>query len=228
VTVGGCIGQDDCPIPTCGLDWTPTLPPVVLDRWPAAKHPPRHPFTTVANWRGYGSVVADGVHYGQKAHSLRELLGIPERATAEVALALSIHPDERPDLEALTGHGWRLLDPVAEAGTPAAYRDFVRDSTGELGIAKSGYVRSRSGWFSDRSACYLASGRPVVAQDTGFDAILPTGEGLLTFEGVDDAAVAFEEVCGDYPRHQRAARAIAETHLDANVVLRRFLDAVLG
>ena len=140
--------------------------------------------------------------------------------------ALGIHRGERADLEALRGNGWQLRDPDAVAATPAAYRDFVQGSWAELGIAKLGYVVARCGWFSDRSACYLASGRPVVAQDTGFGAALPVGDGLLAFSDEDGAVAAIESVRGDYRRHRVAARRIAEDLLDSDIVLSRLLEAL--
>lgn len=119
---------------------------------------------------------------------------------------------------------WELVDPADVAATPDRYRRFVQESKAEFGLAKSGYVVSRSGWFSDRSACYLASGRPVVAQDTGFPAYLPTGDGLLCFADADDVVAAVERINGDYGRHRRAARVIAEEHLDSDRVLARLLE----
>lgn len=226
LTVG--LGLDDpaCPIPTLGLDWIPTLPPVVLSEWPDARAPARDAWTTVANWRGYGSIRRGGVHYGQKAHAFRELFDLPRRTRDRFELALTIHADEAADLEALRSNGWRLLDPYHAAGSPERYRRFVRSSAAEIGVAKTGYVVSRCGWFSDRSACYLASGRPVVAQDTGFTRHLPVGHGLLAFRSVDEAAAAVREVRSDYARHARAAREIAEAHLDSDRVLGRVLEKV--
>jgi hypothetical protein len=224
VTVGQALGRPECPVPTCGHSWLPTLPPVVLECWPFGRRLLYNGLTTVANWRGYGSIWRDGVLYGQKAHSLRELMSLPSRTSSPVALALAIHPDERRDLDALQANGWRLLDPERSTGTPARYRRFVRGSRAELGVAKSGYVVGRSGWFSDRSACYLASGRPVVAQDTGFDRFLPTGEGLLSFATVDDALSAVDDVERRYARHRRAARALAEEHFESGRVLTALLD----
>jgi hypothetical protein len=224
VTVGQALGTPECPIPTGGREWITTLPPVVLEHWPAASGPGDGHFTSIGNWRGYGSVELDGVHYGQRVHSMRPLMELPRRADAHFRLALAIHPDERPDLEALETNGWELVDPVEAAGTPERYERFIRGSTAELGIAKSGYVLSRSGWFSDRSACYLATGRPVLAQETGFSRFLPAGEGLLAFETVDDAAAGVEAIRGDYPRHARRARELAEDLLDSDRVLGRLLE----
>jgi hypothetical protein len=183
-------------------------------------------FTTVGNWRGYGSVEHAGVHYGQKAHSLRRLLDLPRLTPEPFTLALSIHPDEVKDLEALSSHGWKLLDPAEVASTPGRYQRFVQGSRGEFGVAKSGYAASRCGWFSDRSACFLASGRPVVAQDTGFSRHLPTGEGLFAFATAEEAAAAVTEVSRDYARHCRAARALAETHFDSDKVLGTLLRGI--
>ncbi len=224
-TVGVRIGAEDCPIPTLGRDWIPTLPPVALAHWPAADAAPaRDAFTSVGHWRSYGSIEHEGVRYGQRAHALRPLFELPRRASARFELALGIHPDEVDDLRALRENGWGLLDPDEVAGTPEAYAEFVRGSKAELCVAKSGYVDSRSGWFSDRSACYLASGRPVVAQDTDFGEALPVGEGLIAFDDVDGAAVAVAAVEADYGRHARAAREVAESHLDSRKVLPRLLE----
>src|SRR5690606_18497103 len=121
--------------------------------------------------------------------------------------------DETRDIDALSSCGWTLLDPLEVAGTPHSYQAFIQGSRVELCVAKSGYVASRCGWFSDRSACYLASGRPVVAQDTGLDGVLPRGRGLLAFATADGAAAALDEIRGNYQRHAAAARELAEEHL---------------
>lgn len=209
VTVGQAVGRPDCPVPTCGRDWITTLPPVVLSEWPPGDAVAHDGLTTVANWRGYGSVEHQGVFYGQKAHSLRRFIDLPTRTPERFLPALTIHPGEAKDLEALAANGWRLLDPAAVAGSPGAYREFVRGSKTEFGVAKAGYLASRCGWFSDRSACYLAAGRPVIAQDTGFGKALPAGEGLFAFATAGDALAAIDEMNRDYPRHRRAARARA-------------------
>jgi hypothetical protein len=225
VTVGGRIGAADCPIPTLGRDWIPTLPPVALQHWTRESLPPhRDAFTSVGHWRSYGSIEHGGIHYGQRAHSLRELIELPRLADSRFELALGIHPDETADLDALSANGWHLLDPYEVAGDPTEYAEFVRGSKAELAIAKSGYVASRGGWFSDRSACYLASGRPVVAQETGFSELLPTGEGLLAFTSAAEAAEAIAAVEDDPPGHATAARDLAEQHLDARKVLSRLLE----
>ena len=226
VTVGRSLASASPQLPTCGVEWTPTFPPVVLEHWPAATALVHDAFTTVANWRSYGSIEHNGRLYGQKAHSLRPLISLPTRTRERFLLALGIHPDERDDLRALAANGWQLVDPLEVAGTPDAYRSFVAGSRAELGVAKSGYVESRCGWFSDRSACYLACGRPVLAQDTGFGDALPTGEGLFAFRTIDDALAGIESLAREPARHARAARDIAEAYLDSDKVLGRLMEAV--
>jgi hypothetical protein len=224
-TVALAIGQPECRVPTCGKRWIATFPPVVLREWPVATRTTRAAFTTVANWRSYGSLQYDGIFLGQKAHALRPLIDLPRKTRTPLALALSIHPGE-PDLAALRSNRWTLVDPRRATGTPERYRRFIRGSRAELGIAKAGYVAMRTGWFSDRSACYLASGRPVLAQDTGFHRVLPAREGLLTFSSEAEALAGLDSIQRDYQRHRAAARAIAEQHCDSNRVLARLLEQV--
>ena len=226
VTVGLALGDADCPIPTGELPWIRTLQPVVLEHWPVARDITYDAFTTVGNWRTYGPIEYGGAIYGQKVHSVRQFLALPSLTDEKFMPAFMIHPDETRDLGALSEHGWHLLDPTQVAGSPSAYRRFVQGSKAELGIAKSGYVVSRSGWFSDRSACYLASGRPVIAQQTGFARVLPAGEGLFAFETIDDVLEAIDGLKSDYDRHARAARAVAEEWFDSRKVLSRLLAAV--
>jgi hypothetical protein len=224
-TVGQLVGCPDCAVPTCGLDWHPTLPPVVLSEWSPDGRAPARGLTTVANWRSYGSVSSGGVHYGQKAHSVRAVVDLPTRLDGPpFEFALSIDDAEVADLRLLAENGWARVDPQLVAGTPATYRRFVGTSTAEIGVAKSGYVVSRSGWFSDRSACYLACGRPVVAEDTGWTRSLPSGEGLLAYTDSADAAAAVQQVVARYDRHARRARTLACEYFDSRTVLPRLLD----
>ncbi len=224
VTVGQAIGTKACDIPTLGRSWIPTAPPVVLEMWPEADGPRGEAITTVANLRGYGAIQRDGVQYGQKVHSLRRLVDLPRRAGGKFALAMTVHPMESHDLDALEANGWELVDPSAVAGTPAEYQHFIQLSQAEIGITKSGYVVSHCGWFSDRSACYLASGRPVVAQDTGFSRFIPVGQGLFAFDDVGGAAEAFAAIREQPDRHARAAREIACEYFDSDRVLSRLLE----
>ena len=226
VTVGRSIGGATCPIPDCGRNWITTPQPIVLDHWPYAAGVRHRAATSVGHWRSYGSLVHDGIHYGQRAHATRELIRLPEMSQVRVLLALGIDPAEQDDLAALHRHGWLLTDPAQVASTPSAYRGFVQGSLLELGIAKHGYVTSSSGWFSDRSVCYLASGRPVVAQDTGFSSWLPTGTGVLSFQTADEAAAALDEVAGDYERHRCGARSLAEDVFNSDRVLGELLECL--
>jgi glycosyltransferase involved in cell wall biosynthesis len=151
---------------------------------------------------------------------------VPRRTHERFLLALAIHPAEADDLAALDENGWGRIDPQAVAATPDDYREFIHTSKAEFGIAKSGYVVSHSGWFSDRSACYLASGRPVLAQDTGLSGIVPTGCGFVTFSTEDEAVAGIEAISGDYDAHARGARELAEAYFDSTRVLSRLLNEV--
>lgn len=224
VTVGENIGQPDCVIPTCGLEWITTPQPVILDDWSPAPNG-GGAFTSVVSWRGpYGPIEHDGQRYGLRVHEFRKFLDLPRRTTERFELALNIDPSDEEDRAALEAHGWSLADPIRAAGDPWRYRDFIRGSKAEFMVAKNIYVDTRSGWFSDRSICYLASGKPVLAQDTGLGEGYPSGEGLLLFSTFEEAAAGVEEIAGDYERHARAARAIAEEHFDSDKVLGGLLD----
>jgi hypothetical protein len=226
LTVGGRIGSADCGVPTCGLDWIPIKPPVELAEWPAQSDPGTR-FTSVASWRGaFGPLDYEGRTLGLRVHEFRRFFELPDRTRVDFEVALDIHEAETKDLRSLESHGWELADPRQVAGDPWRYRDYVQRSSAELMVAKNLPVETRSGWFSDRSACYLASGRPVLAQDTGLDGLLPTGEGLVTFSTLDEAVAGVEEIEGDYDRHSRAAREIAEEHFAAAKVLPRLLEEV--
>lgn len=223
ITVGGNVGSAACAIPTAGIDWVTTKPPVELSEWPAVPGGGER-FTSVVSWRGpFGPLEYRGRTYGLRVHEFRRFVELPERARGTFEVALDIDEADEPDRRALAEHGWRLADPLTAAGDPWRYRDYVQGSSAELMIAKNLYVDTRSGWLSDRSACYLASGRPVLVQDTGLDDVVPTGEGLVAFQTLEEAIAGAEEVLGDYARHSRAARALAEEHFAAGAVLPRLL-----
>jgi len=226
VTIGQTIGTPACLVPTCGLTWIPSQQPIVLSYWPVAERITRDALTTVGNWRAYGSIDHEGVFYGQKAHALRQFMQLPTLTAERFVLALAIHPDENRDLAALATNGWNLVDPSRVAHSPSSYQQFIQGSKAEFGIAKSGYVAARCGWFSDRSICYLASGRPVIAQETGFSNFLPSGEGLFAFTTTDDVLASIEALRRNYDFNARAARAIAEEHFDSDKVLTRLLQNV--
>lgn len=225
VTVGEKIGDPDCAIPTCGLEWVGTPHPLPLREWPAVSGGEK--ITSVGSWRGpYDPVEYEGRRYGLRAHELRKLIELPSLVDAELELALDIDPGDEADLRALCANGWSLADPTAVAADLESYRRYVQGSAAELMVAKGMYVETRSGWFSERSLAYLASGKPVVALDTGFSERYPTGEGLIAFNDLDGARAGIEEVCGNRERHSRAAREIAEEHFEAGKVLGRLLEEV--
>lgn len=227
VTVGEKIGDPDCLIPTCGIEWVRTPHPIVLDEWPVAGGGER--FTSIGSWRGpYDPVEFEGRRFGLRAHGLRKLVELPALVEPELELALDIDPADAADLAALRENGWRLVDPSQVASDLDSYRGYVQDSLAELMVAKEIYVETRSGWFSERSLAYLSSGKPVLAQETGFGERYPTGEGLLAFGDLDEARAGVEAICADPGRHSRAAREIAEAHFEAKKVLGRLLEEVAG
>jgi hypothetical protein len=226
VTIGERIGQSSCAVPTCGLDWITTRQPVVLDQWPAVfADPGARPVTSVVSWRGaYGPVTYQGKEYGLRPREFRKFVGLPKRAGGCFELALDIHPDDERDIDLLRTNGWRLVPAQKATGDPWQYRQYIRNSAAEVMIAKNMYVDTGSGWVSDRSICYLATGRPVLAQDTGLAGLLPTGEGLLTFTTLDEATDAVRAVRREPARHQRAARRLAEEYFDSSTVLRALAE----
>jgi hypothetical protein len=224
VTVGLNLGAPDCPLPTCGIQWHTTLPPVVIDEWSPAPAP-GEVYTTVGDWRGYSPVEWHGVWYGQKAEEFLRIIELPRHVSVPLELCLAIHPNE-PDYGRLEANGWRLSSPRQHCATPATYRAYINGSRGECTVVKHGYAAGRTGWFSDRSACYLAAGRPVIVQDTGAGRYLPTGKGLLTFSDLDGAVTALASVESGYAAHAVAASAMAREHFDSDRVLSRLLRLV--
>jgi hypothetical protein len=202
--------------------------PVLLDEWESMGACTVERFTTVAAWRGgYGRVERDGVVYGQKAHEFRKLVELPSRVDAKFEVALSIDPGDDADRHRLEEHGWRLVDPRSVTATPSDYRRYVQESSAELSPAQGIYVETGCGWVADRTACYLASGRPAIVQDTGLGTQFPIGEGLLTFRTLDEAVQAVERVRSDWAAHAAAARALAEEYFDSDWVLRAMLEDAL-
>ncbi|HEV8296495.1 MAG TPA: hypothetical protein VGQ20_04335 [Acidimicrobiales bacterium] len=224
-TVGERVGTPECTLPTGGLSWLPCRQPVVLDDWPAIPRPPTVAFTTVTTWRcPFGTAEWQGQADPAKHHEFRSLMDLPSRVEAPLEVAVAMYEADGADRDRLVAGGWRVRDASDVACTPARFRAFVQRSWGELSAAQGVYAYTRSGWFSDRSARYLATGRPVVVQDTGIVDQIPTGDGLLTFTDVDGAAAAIRTVLADPDRHARAARHIAETHFAAPVVLGPFVE----
>jgi hypothetical protein len=224
-TVGENIGRPDCSIPTGGIPWRPIRQPVVLEHWPACPPVDPRPFSTIASWRGpYGPAQYAGNTYGLKAHEFRKVIELPRRVSQRFEIALEIDPADERDLVALRGHGWHVIDPRVVASGPVAFRQYVQTSGAEFSVAQGVYVETRSGWFSDRTVRYLASGRPVLVQDTGFRSNYPVGEGLLAFRTMEEAVAGAERIARDYAEHGRAARAIAEAYFDSDRVLGRLLE----
>jgi hypothetical protein len=223
VTIAENIGRPDCRIPTCEIDWLTTKQPVLLDEW-RPDGSPGDTFTSVGAWRGpYAPIAYEGTTYGLRVHEFRRFAALPSRADARFEVALDIDSAETHDLDLLRENGWSLVDPQTVAWSPEAYRGYVQRSLGEIMVAKGIYVQTRSGWFSERSECYLASGRPVLAQDTGLEGLVRTGEGLITYSTLEEAVTGAEEIAGDPQRHMRAAREIAEEFFDSDRVLSRLL-----
>jgi hypothetical protein len=226
-TVGGKVGLPDCSVPTLGIRWRPIWNPVVLDWWSVGGPVMRNRLTTVADWRSYGYLEFEGAILGPKAEEFRKFIDLPRLAGEPLEMALSIDPDD-PDLADLRSHGWSIESPEVVADLDR-YRNYVMGSLGEFSCTKGGYAGTRCGWFSDRSACYLAAGRPVVLQATGFEDLLPTGRGLFAVRTVAEAAEAVKAIRRDYALHARAARSLAREHFDSDRVLGRLLaDAGVG
>jgi hypothetical protein len=225
-TIGERIGSDDCPIPTAGIDWRPVRQPVVLDDWPLVEVGEGDRFTTIATWRGpFGPVEHGGHKYGLKVHEFRKFVELPGRSPQRFEIALDYHPADQGDVDALRDHGWAIADPRVVAGDPDAMRAYVQASSAEFSAAQGMYVDTACGWFSDRSLRYLASGKPVLVQDTGFGQILPVGEGLLAFQTMEEAVTGADEIASRYSAHCAAAREIAEQFFDAQRVLSRFCES---
>lgn len=226
-TFGESVGETECRIPISGIEWMPTRQPISLDRWTPSPPPsdPEAPFTTVMNWSAGRPLEYDGETWGQKNIEFRRFLHVPEAVPdARFAVAVGRTMGDPFPAEEAEAAGWRVLDPEEWVPEWRSYGRFISDSLGEFSIAKQTYVKGRTGWFSCRSACYLAAGRPVVTQDTGWSRHYPTGEGLFAFDDEQDAVAGVREIAADRVRHSRAAREIAEECFDSRRVLSDLLD----
>ena len=232
-TFGENIGAADCRIPLCGVDWRPTRQPISLDHWKPAPVPrdSTAAFTTLMNWRAGRTLQYRGEDWGQKDVEFLRLMALPQ-AVPGIGLGVAVSQTgntegsfPRADAER---NGWQVLDVAACAADWIAYQRFIESSRGEFSTAKATYVKGRTGWFSCRSACYLAAGRPVITQDTGWTRYLPHGVGLLAFDDSDSAIDALRRVCADAQAHGHEARRIAEGWFDSRVVLRDLLGQVDG
>ena len=219
-TFGENFGKRECSIPGDGLPWLPTRQPIVLDAWPVRPGRPGANFTTVMQWDSYPAQEHGGRSFGMKSASFNPYLDLPRRTEDKLELAIGSSSAPRDQLR---NYGWIVTDPLAVTRTAATYQEFIRDSKAEFTVAKHGYVATRSGWFSERSAAYLASGRPVVTEDTGFSDWLRADGGVMAFDSPDSAAAAIERVNRDYARQCRRARAVAEEFFESGAVLNHLL-----
>jgi hypothetical protein len=227
-TNGADVGSAHSSAPAAGKRWHGVFNPVVADLFDCVPAEPEAPFTTVMNWRAHERIEYDGTVYGQKDVEFAAFADLPRRVSASLELAAAGlgHSNGGPSAEDLSAQGWGLVDPHTNAGSFDSFASYIRGSRGEFTVCKNVFVATSSGWFSDRSAAYLASGRPVVMQDTGFSRHLPCGDGLFAVSNADEAAAAIEEIDAHWAHHSRAAREIAEEHLDASRVLPAFFDEI--
>jgi len=217
----------DCTVPRMEFAWKPTRMPVVLNLWePLSRRQasPAFPWTTIMTWNAFkGKLIYRGVEYASKGAEFEKLMELPKQLQAPLKVAVG---GINAPLDLLAENGWQVVDGPAQTLTPDNYQEFIRESRGEISPAKHVYVAMRTGWFSCRSACYLASGRPVVVQDTGFGSVYPCGEGLLTFSNAEQAIAGIVEAEGDYERHARAARTIAGEYFDSGKVLGKMIEDI--
>ncbi len=224
-TYGENLGRPDCGVPIERFTWQPTRQPVVLDFWPPAPPTEHAPYTTIATWRHQNDRVFRGeTYYWSKEREFLKVLDLPRRCPAPIELALDITPDAPQTEPLLREHGWRVVPAADVSRDVMVYRDYVRASRGEFTVAKDQNIRLRSGWFSDRSACYLAAGRPVVTQETGFSSILPTGRGLFGWLDEGEIVAAVDAIERDYAGNCRAAREIAAEYFAAETVLGSLME----
>lgn len=227
LTVGLNVGAADCGVPRLGVEWRPFLPIVHTPLWrPCGDPGPDAPFTSVTHWTWETLPWGDRMLSVSKRDAYLRYVTLPEKIGRPVELAVHLDRDDRTgDRELLQRHGWRLVHAHDVAGSPAAYREYIARSRAELACPKPIHRELRTGWFSDRSVCYLASGRPVLMEDTGFGDRLPTGEGLVVFHDLDEAAAGVAAIDADHARHARAARALAEDLFASERQLPAMIDA---
>jgi hypothetical protein len=228
-TTGETVGTSASPVPDCGIPWVRIRPPVALELWPFTYEPGAEAFTTVSSWWGERDYVGDGSGYydNTKRTAFFGFVDLPRQTEQPLELALCLADTDGGDRSMLEQRGWRVRHSEEVAGSPERYRSYVQRSRGEFGWAKASCMRLQNAWVSDRSVCYLASGKPVVVQHTGPSAFLPDAEGMFRVRTPAGAARALDAVNADYERHCRAARQLAEQHFDANAVVGRMLEAAL-
>jgi len=225
-TVGQNVGKPEFAIPSGNVEWHIIVPPVVLSQWYSTIEERSERFSTIADWRGSQEAIFRETYFGGKREEFIRFLRVPSDAGLWIEIALCIDQRDYEDLGLLLSHNWRVRDPYQCAGDPRSYLEFIQYSRAEFSVAKRGYLRSRSGWISDRTVCYLASGKPAVVQSTGFEDSIPVGEGLLTFGTPEQAVTAIQEVNRNYLQHCHAARRIAEERFNSDIVLSAILERI--
>jgi hypothetical protein len=213
-------------IPKTGHTWRPTRQPIVLDEWYPSPQP-GNKYTTIMNWTSYKPITYEGHTYGQKDLEFARFITLPH-LVPQVYLELAVNAGKtrRTPYAKLTRNGWHVVNPDRVCPDLEGYRCYIQTSRAEWSVAKNAYVSGQPGWFSCRSACYLAAGKPVIVQDTGFSNVLPTGEGILPFTTIEEAVAAIQEVESNYTLHAKAAREIAQEHFDSDKILTRLIDAI--
>ena len=222
-TTGQNIGTARSDVPTAGKTWRKIFHPVAVDLFEVQEPPADAPFSTVMNWQSHSPLEFRGRIFGQKDVEFARFIDLPQLVSVPLEIAVSGKDVPRSKVKAA---GWRLHSGHEATISYDSFVDYIQASRGEFGVCKNVFVATRSGWFSDRSAAYLASGRPVVIQDTGISSHLPCGGGLFAVRTVDEAAAAINEITGNYEAHSRWARELAEAHLEASLVLREFLGEI--
>jgi hypothetical protein len=232
-TIGETVGTRGARFPDCGVRWVPIHPPICLELWPYVHDSRSEAFTTVAGWWSgkWIKVIEEGkevLYDNNKRVAFLECAALPGMTTQPLELALLLADGDVEDRCVLERHGWHIRDAREVASTPERYQAYIQGSRGEWSCAKPVFVKFQNAWVSDRTVCYLASGKPVVVQHTGPSAYLPNGEGMFRFTTLEEAAAALEAINADYPRHCRAARDIAAAHFDAGPILERMLREALA
>jgi hypothetical protein len=228
-TIGETVGRPGAAFPDAGLRWFHTKPCLALDWWDTQRAAPGAPFSTISHWYMHEWVEDDDgtVYENNKRRGFEPYFDLPRRTGQPLELALCLGPGDEREREMLQAHGWSVRHAHDVAGTPWDYQEYIRRSRGEFSCAKPSYRRLRTAWVSDRTLCYLASGKPVVIEDTGPSSYLPSGEGMFRFGTPDGALAAIEAVNADYERHCCAARALAEEFFDAKSTVTALLDVAL-
>jgi hypothetical protein len=217
-------GTEGCVVPDDGLPWQATRQPVVLQAWPVVPAPKDGNFTTVMQWDSYKVREHNGIRYGMKSSSFEPYLDLPRYTDARLELAVG---SETAPRKLLKENGWLVCDPLEVTRDLNTYRQYIQRSKAEFSIAKHGYVVTRSGWFSERSANYLASGRPVLVQETGFSSWMNSGAGVIAFNSPDEAIAGIEQIYRNYALHCEAARAVAEAYFDSSMVLTGMIECAV-